>query len=106
VTELEILENCLCHRTRMASRAVTRLYDDTLRPVGLRATQLAVLVAIGSGEVVSISALAKLMGMDRSTLTRNLAPLESCAKSQVCLRCCIACSIFVGLASAWMLPKV
>ena len=60
----------------MASRAVTRLYDDTLRPVGLRATQLVLLVAIGSGEAVSITALAKFIGMDRSTLTRNLAPLE------------------------------
>ncbi|MBV9533561.1 MAG: winged helix-turn-helix transcriptional regulator [Bradyrhizobium sp.] len=76
VTEREILENCMCHRARMAARAVTRLYDDMLRPIGLRATQLDVLVAIGSGEVVSITALAKLMGMDRSTLTRNLAPLE------------------------------
>jgi len=60
----------------MAARAVTRLYDDTLRPVGLRATQLAVLVAVGGDNVVSITALAKFMGMDRSTLTRNLAPLE------------------------------
>ena len=60
----------------MASRAVTRLYDDMLRPVGLRATQLVLLVAIGSGEAVSITALAKFIGMDRSTLTRNLAPLE------------------------------
>jgi len=76
ITEREILENCLCNRTRMASRAVTRLYDEMLRPVGLRATQLAVLVAVGSREAVSITALAKIMGMDRSTLTRNLAPLK------------------------------
>ena len=75
-TEREVVENCMCHRTRMAARAVTCLYDDTLRPVGLRATQLAVLVAVGSDDVVSITALAKFMGMDRSTLTRNLAPLE------------------------------
>jgi DNA-binding MarR family transcriptional regulator len=60
----------------MAARAVTRLYDDRLRPVGLRATQLAVLVAVGGDDVVSITALAKFMGMDRSTLTRNLTPLE------------------------------
>jgi len=60
----------------MAARAVTRLYDDRLRSVGLRATQLAVLVAVGGDDVVSITALAKFMGMDRSTLTRNLAPLE------------------------------
>jgi len=76
VTEREVVENCVCHRTRMAARAVTRLYDDALRPVGLRATQLAVLVAVGGDDVVSITALAKFMGMDRSTLTRNLTPLE------------------------------
>ena len=76
VTEREVVENCMCHRTRMAARAVTRLYDNTLRPVGLRATQLAILVAAGGEDVVSIAALAQFMGMDRSTLTRNLAPLE------------------------------
>ena len=69
-------ERCMCHWTRMASRAVTRLYDDMLRSAGLRATQLAVLVAVGGDEVVSITALAKFISMDRSTLTRNLAPLE------------------------------
>ena len=60
----------------MAARAVTRLYDEILRSVGLRATQLAVLVAAGNESVVSITALAKFMCMDRSTLARNLAPLE------------------------------
>jgi DNA-binding MarR family transcriptional regulator len=76
ITERDVIENCVCHRTRMAARAVTRLYDDALRSVGLRATQLAVLVAAGADDAVSITALAKFMGMDRSTLTRNLAPLE------------------------------
>jgi DNA-binding MarR family transcriptional regulator len=60
----------------MAARAVTRAYDDALRPVGLRATQLAVLVAVGNDGSMSITALAKLMGMDRTTLTRNVRPLE------------------------------
>jgi DNA-binding MarR family transcriptional regulator len=60
----------------MASRAVTRFYDEMLRSAGLRATQLAVLVAVGRDDVISISALAKFMGMDRSTLRRNLGPLE------------------------------
>src|SRR5262249_29159799 len=75
-TEREVLENCFCHETPMPAHAVTRLYDDTWRSVGLRATQLAVLAAVGGDEVVSIAGLAKFMGMDRSTLTRNLAPLE------------------------------
>lgn len=76
-TEREVVESCVCHRTRMAARAVTRFYDDTLRSVGLRATQLAVLVAVAGEEAVSITALAKFMGMDRSTLTRNVRPLEA-----------------------------
>ena len=76
VIESYIVESCACQKVRMASRAVTRAYDDALRPVGLRATQLAVLVAIAVEGAMSITALAKFMIMDRSTLTRNLRPLE------------------------------
>ena len=76
VIESYIVESCACHKVRMAARAVTRAYDDALRPVGLRATQLAVLVAIAVEGAMSITALAKFMIMDRSTLTRNLRPLE------------------------------
>jgi DNA-binding MarR family transcriptional regulator len=76
VIESYTVESCACHKVRMAARAVTRAYDDALRPVGLRATQLAVLVAIAVEGAMSITALAKFMVMDRSTLTRNLRPLE------------------------------
>jgi len=76
IIESYTAESCACQKVRVAARAVTRVYDDALRPVGLRATQLAVLVAVGIEGAVSITALAKLMGMDRSTLTRNLRPLE------------------------------
>jgi DNA-binding MarR family transcriptional regulator len=74
--EPNAIKSCACHKVRMAARAVTRAYDDALRPAGLRATQLSVLVAIASDGAMSITALAKFMGMDRSTLTRNLRPLE------------------------------
>jgi DNA-binding MarR family transcriptional regulator len=77
MTEREILASCACHRVRTAARAVTRAYDEALRPVGLRASQLTVLVATAADEALSITALAKIMGMDRTTLTRNLRPLES-----------------------------
>jgi DNA-binding MarR family transcriptional regulator len=77
LTEREILASCACHRVRTAARAVTRAYDEALRPVGLRATQLVVLVATAADEALSITALASLMGMDRSTWTRNLRPLET-----------------------------
>jgi DNA-binding MarR family transcriptional regulator len=73
----EILATCACHRVRTAARAVTRAYDEALRPVGLRATQLSVLIATAVDNAMSITALAKFMGMDRSTLTRNLRPLEA-----------------------------
>ena len=76
-SERDILANCACHRVRTAARAVTRAYDEALRPVGLRATQLSVLVATAADEALSITALANLLGMDRSTLTRSLRPLEA-----------------------------
>ena len=60
----------------MAARVVTRAYDSALRPVGLRATQLSILVAIAIDGAISIAALANFLGMDRTTLTRNLKPLE------------------------------
>ena len=74
-TERDVVERCMCHKVRMAARAVTRAYDAALRPVGLRATQFAVLVAVAAEGALSITALAESMGMDRSTLTRNMRPL-------------------------------
>jgi DNA-binding MarR family transcriptional regulator len=76
MTEQEIVANCACLKVRMAARAVTRAYDGSLRPVGLRATQLSVLVAVAIDGAISIAALADFLGMDRTTLTRNLRPLQ------------------------------
>ncbi|AKT38228.1 MarR family winged helix-turn-helix transcriptional regulator [Chondromyces crocatus] len=69
---------CACVRVRRASRALTRLYDENLRPSGLQASQLTMLVAVAScGEHgANIGALAEGLVMDRTTLTRNLVPLE------------------------------
>ena len=72
----EVIANCVCNKVRAAARSVTSAYDGALRPVGLRATQLAVLAAVGIDGSVSITALAQLLGMDRTTLSRNLGPLE------------------------------
>ena len=72
-----MIDTCACHKIRMASRAVTRTYDDALRPVALRATQVSLLAAVALDGAMSITALAEAIGMDRSTLTRNLAPLEA-----------------------------
>lgn len=61
------------------SRVLTRLYDDALRPSGLRVSQLTVLVAIAKfGErPAKIGKLADVLAMERTTLTRNIGPLES-----------------------------
>ena len=71
------LTACVCNKTRIAARVITRIYDEALRPARLRATQFALLVVLGQDGAMSIAALAKLTAMDRSTLTRNLRPLET-----------------------------
>ena len=71
-----LLDSCLCHNARMASRVITRAYDEALRPTGLRATQVAVLAAVAAQGALSIKALADSLEMERTTLTRNLRPLE------------------------------
>ena len=74
--ERKMIDSCACHKIRMAARAVTRAYDEALRPTGLRATQLSLLAAVAAEGAISITALARCVGMDRSTLTRNLGPLD------------------------------
>ena len=65
-----LLDNCLCHNVRMASRVVSRTYDEALRSTGLRATQIAVLAAVGARGALSIKSLADSLEMERTTLTR------------------------------------
>ena len=67
--------NCTCFGLRKAARAVTQMYDQALKPSGLRATQLSLLIAVERSGPSGIGELAKLMVMDRTTLTRNLKPL-------------------------------
>jgi DNA-binding MarR family transcriptional regulator len=67
---------CACFTTRKAARALTALYDRALAPTGLRATQGTLLVALVRAGDVPVTRLAGILGMDRTTLTRNLEPLE------------------------------
>ncbi len=72
----EVASFCACANLRKASRAVTQLYDESLQPTGLRATQYTLLVALSLAGSISITDLAQKLVMDRTTLTRNLTPLE------------------------------
>ena len=67
---------CLCFNLRKAARAVTQLYDAALEPAGLRATQFSLLAVLDRRDAVTITDLARAMVMDRTTLTRNLRPIE------------------------------
>ena len=66
---------CLNNHLRRATRSVSNLYDEALRPSGLRGTQFSLLVALALATPVTITALAEGMMMDRTTLSRNLKPL-------------------------------
>lgn len=72
----EISRSCACFNLRKAARVVTQMYDARLRPSGIRATQFTILVAVQSNQPVSVKHLAELIVMDRTTLARNLKPLE------------------------------
>src|SRR5262249_32270014 len=72
----ELIETCACTHVRTAARLMTRAYDEALRPAGVTASQLAILAAIDVAEAPSIAELSKRVAMDRTTLSRNLKPLE------------------------------
>jgi DNA-binding MarR family transcriptional regulator len=66
---------CLCSALRQATRAVSRLYDEELRGLGLRTTQYSLLRRVRSAGEVRQRDLGRLTSLDETTLTRNLRPL-------------------------------
>jgi DNA-binding MarR family transcriptional regulator len=66
---------CACFAVRRAARVITQHYDRALRPSGLRATQFTLLTMLGVGGPLPLSRVADRLGMERTTLTRNLKPL-------------------------------
>jgi DNA-binding MarR family transcriptional regulator len=73
---LRVRTECTAQHLRRATRAIARLYDRALAPSGLRETQFSVLTAISLFGEVPLMRLAEELGLDRTTLTRNLQPLE------------------------------
>ena len=67
---------CLCLASRRAARALTRAFDRELRPYGIRATQFTILTTLMLRGPTAISELAEFLGIERTTLTRNLALIE------------------------------
>jgi DNA-binding MarR family transcriptional regulator len=70
------IEECNCFAVRSAARHVTQFYDQFLAPVGLRTTQFSILVRLKRMGPLTINTLANEMATDRTTLGRNILPLE------------------------------
>ncbi len=71
----QAVESCACFNLRKATRAVTQIYDDSLRPLGLRSGQLTLLMAARLKGASTIHDLADMVWVDRTALSRNLKPL-------------------------------
>jgi DNA-binding MarR family transcriptional regulator len=67
---------CNCHAVRAAARHITQAYDQFLAPAGLRTNQFSILAKLKRMGPLTINALAEAMVMDRTTLGRNVLPLE------------------------------
>ena len=74
--KIEDCKECVCFNLRMATRAITQVYDKAMQPTGLRATQFPILAVLAIGGPSTITNLSQFLVMDRTTLARNLKPLE------------------------------
>jgi DNA-binding MarR family transcriptional regulator len=75
-SDIAACKDCLCDATRRAARTVTAVYDHALARHGIRISQFTILANLELRGATSLGGLAKVLELDRTTLTRNLALLE------------------------------
>ena len=75
-TTLEVRDACLCLHVQRAARALARRFDDALRPIGLTNGQFSLMMSLNRPQPPEMGAVASLLGMDRTTLTAALKPLQ------------------------------
>lgn len=75
-TTLTVRDRCLCLAVQRAARALSRRFDDALRPAGLTNGQFSLLMSLNRPEPPLMREVAGLLAMDRTTLTAALKPLE------------------------------
>lgn len=73
---LSRMENCVCFNLRWVSRSITQHFEGELRHHGLLPTQTRILGALAAQPGADMASLSEWLGMDRTTLVRNLRPLE------------------------------
>jgi DNA-binding MarR family transcriptional regulator len=75
-TTLLVRDTCLCLHVQRAARALARKFDEALRPVGLTNGQFSLMMSLNRPGPAGMSSVATLLGVDRTTLTAALKPLE------------------------------
>jgi DNA-binding MarR family transcriptional regulator len=75
-TTLLVRDACLCLHVQRAARALARRFDDALRSIGLTNGQFSLMMSLNRPEAPDMGAVASLLGMDRTTLTAALKPLQ------------------------------
>ncbi len=73
----QIAAECVSVRLRMINRVVTNIYDDALRPFGLKISQMNILVAAAKMGTVRPTDLGEVLHLDPSTLSRNLDRMKA-----------------------------
>ena len=72
----KVRDSCLCLDVQRTARALARRYDEALRPTGLTNGQFSILMSLNRPRPPTIRDIARLLAMDRTTLTAALKPLE------------------------------
>src|SRR6266404_6029666 len=72
-----ISKTCIAVRLRLLNRVVTNFYDDALRPLGLRVSQLNILVVTAKLGLARPAQVCEILQLDTSTLSRNVKPLQA-----------------------------
>ena len=74
--DMSAVENCVCFNLRRVTRIVTQFYDTEMRRHGIRPTQGTILLALNAKESWTMAELSDCLGLERTTLVRNLQPLQ------------------------------
>lgn len=74
--DLTSVQNCTCFNVRRVSRVITQFFDAEVRRHGMRPTQTPILRALQARHGWGMSELSEWLGMERTTLLRNLRPLQ------------------------------
>ena len=75
-TTVEVRDTCLCLHVQRAARTLARRFDQALQPLGLTNGQFSLLMSLNRPHPPAIAPVARLLGMNRTTLTAALKPLE------------------------------